>query len=130
MVSGKKKSRRRISKICVFIFDVLRVQVVKSGLTVTEKETSKQNNMERFEIREQNKNKTEAKWKYKVRFFSLDEMFLFHPPMSMLPACKSKVALASGEREGVAATHSLQTEDLSQLDVPTSKQSRAGCGPK
>lgn len=43
------------------------VQVVKSGLTVAEKETSKQNNMEKFEIREQNKNKTEAKWKYKVR---------------------------------------------------------------
>lgn len=31
------------------------------------KEIPKQNNMEKFEIREQSKNKTEAKWKYKVR---------------------------------------------------------------
>lgn len=30
------------------------------------KEIPKQNNMEKFEIREQSKNKTEAKWKYKV----------------------------------------------------------------
>lgn len=40
-------------------------KVVKNVLSVSEKETSKQNNMEKFEIREQNKNKTEAKWKYK-----------------------------------------------------------------
>lgn len=36
---------------------------------MSEKEISKQNNVEKFEIREQNKNKTEAKWKYKVRIF-------------------------------------------------------------
>ncbi|XP_054880321.1 lysine-specific demethylase phf2 isoform X3 [Poeciliopsis prolifica] len=40
-------------------------KVVKNVLSVSEKETSKQNNMDKFEIREQNKNKTEAKWKYK-----------------------------------------------------------------
>lgn len=33
------------------------------------KEMLKQNNVEKFEMREQNKNKTEAKWKYKVRIF-------------------------------------------------------------
>nr|XP_057910923.1 lysine-specific demethylase phf2 isoform X2 [Doryrhamphus excisus] len=38
---------------------------VKNILTLSEKETLQQNNMEKFEIREQNKNKTEAKWKYK-----------------------------------------------------------------
>ncbi|KAM9860034.1 lysine-specific demethylase phf2 [Aulostomus maculatus] len=38
---------------------------VKNVLSLSEKETSKQNNMEKFENREQNKNKTEAKWKYK-----------------------------------------------------------------
>lgn len=36
---------------------------------MSEKEISKQNNVDKFEIREQNKNKTEAKWKYKVRSF-------------------------------------------------------------
>lgn len=30
------------------------------------KEIPKQNHLEKFEIREQSKNKTEAKWKYKV----------------------------------------------------------------
>ncbi|XP_038145086.1 lysine-specific demethylase phf2, partial [Cyprinodon tularosa] len=40
-------------------------KVVKNVLSVSEKETSKQNNMDKFDIREQNKNKTEAKWKYK-----------------------------------------------------------------
>uniref|UniRef100_A0A3Q2PSZ7 PHD finger protein 2 n=1 Tax=Fundulus heteroclitus TaxID=8078 RepID=A0A3Q2PSZ7_FUNHE len=40
-------------------------KVVKNVLSVCEKEPSKQNNMDKFEIREQNKNKTEAKWKYK-----------------------------------------------------------------
>lgn len=43
------------------------LQVVKNALSMSEKEMSKQNNVEKFEIREQNKNKTEAKWKYKVR---------------------------------------------------------------
>lgn len=38
---------------------------------MTEKEISKQNNMDKFEIREQNKNKTEAKWKYKVRILTV-----------------------------------------------------------
>ena len=33
---------------------------------MSEKEVSKQNTVEKFEIRDQNKNKTEAKWKYKV----------------------------------------------------------------
>lgn len=42
-------------------------QVVKNVLSVSEKEAAKQNNVDKFEIREQNKNKTEAKWKYKVR---------------------------------------------------------------
>lgn len=45
------------------------LQVVKNVLSMSEKEISKQNNMEKFEMREQNKNKTEAKWKYKVRIF-------------------------------------------------------------
>ena len=44
-------------------------QAVKNVLSMSEKEISKQNNVEKFEIREQNKNKTEAKWKYKVRSF-------------------------------------------------------------
>lgn len=35
------------------------------------KDIPKQNNMEKFEIREQSKNKTEAKWKYKVRRFDV-----------------------------------------------------------
>lgn len=47
------------------------LQAVKNVLSMSEKEMSKQNNMEKFEIREQNKNKTEAKWKYKVRIFHL-----------------------------------------------------------
>uniref|UniRef100_A0A665WIA1 Lysine-specific demethylase PHF2 n=1 Tax=Echeneis naucrates TaxID=173247 RepID=A0A665WIA1_ECHNA len=38
---------------------------IKNVLSPAEKEISKQNNVEKFEIREQNKNKTEAKWKYK-----------------------------------------------------------------
>lgn len=44
-------------------------QAVKNVLSMSEKEISKQNNVDKFEIREQNKNKTEAKWKYKVRSF-------------------------------------------------------------
>ncbi|XP_029103832.1 lysine-specific demethylase phf2 isoform X2 [Scleropages formosus] len=40
-------------------------KVVKNALSVPEKEVSKQNNVDKFEIREQNKSKTEAKWKYK-----------------------------------------------------------------
>lgn len=43
------------------------LQVVKNLLSMSAKEIPKQNNMEKFEIREQSKNKTEAKWKYKVR---------------------------------------------------------------
>lgn len=42
-------------------------QAVKNVLSMSEKEASKQNSVDKFEIREQNKNKTEAKWKYKVR---------------------------------------------------------------
>uniref|UniRef100_G3PB86 PHD finger protein 2 n=1 Tax=Gasterosteus aculeatus aculeatus TaxID=481459 RepID=G3PB86_GASAC len=37
----------------------------KNVLSVSEREMSKHNNVEKFDIREQNKNKTEAKWKYK-----------------------------------------------------------------
>lgn len=44
-------------------------QVVKNLLSMSAKEIPKQNNLEKFEIREQSKNKTEAKWKYKVRVF-------------------------------------------------------------
>ncbi|KAL4655879.1 lysine-specific demethylase phf2-like [Arapaima gigas] len=40
-------------------------KIVKNALNVPEKEINKQNNVEKFEIREQNKSKTEAKWKYK-----------------------------------------------------------------
>uniref|UniRef100_A0A671WW88 Lysine-specific demethylase PHF2 n=1 Tax=Sparus aurata TaxID=8175 RepID=A0A671WW88_SPAAU len=42
-----------------------KTKAAKNVLSMTEKEISKQNNMDKFEIREQNKNKTEAKWKYK-----------------------------------------------------------------
>uniref|UniRef100_A0A665WIA7 JmjC domain-containing protein n=2 Tax=Echeneis naucrates TaxID=173247 RepID=A0A665WIA7_ECHNA len=42
-----------------------KIKAVKNVLSPAEKEISKQNNVEKFEIREQNKNKTEAKWKYK-----------------------------------------------------------------
>lgn len=83
---------------------------------MTEKETSKQNNMEKFEIREQNKNKTEAKWKYKVRCFPWQgDLAVTHTYKS-----KETVVLASGKM--VAAPQSLQTresenEDLSQIDV-------------
>lgn len=52
----------------VFTFMLrLLLQVVKNLLSMSAKEIPKQNNMEKFEIREQSKNKTEAKWKYKVR---------------------------------------------------------------
>uniref|UniRef100_H2MCM0 Lysine-specific demethylase PHF2 n=1 Tax=Oryzias latipes TaxID=8090 RepID=H2MCM0_ORYLA len=40
-------------------------KAVKNIPSVSEKELSKQNSVEKFEMREQNKNKTEAKWKYK-----------------------------------------------------------------
>lgn len=49
------------ASFCVF------PQAVKNVLSVSEREMSKHNNVEKFDIREQNKNKTEAKWKYKVR---------------------------------------------------------------
>ncbi|XP_061545104.1 lysine-specific demethylase phf2 isoform X1 [Phycodurus eques] len=38
---------------------------VRNIVTISEKETLKQNNVEKFENREQHKNKTEARWKYK-----------------------------------------------------------------
>lgn len=51
------------------------------------KEIPKQNNMEKFEIREQSKNKTEAKWKYKVR---TTETAICHQPKSTIsPATES-----------------------------------------
>lgn len=53
--------------VSVGLTRMLLFQGVKHVLSVSERETSKQNNVEKFEIREQNKNKTEAKWKYKVR---------------------------------------------------------------
>lgn len=41
-------------------------------MSILEKETSKPNDVAKFEmIREHNKNKTEAKWKYKVRLLGL-----------------------------------------------------------
>lgn len=43
------------------------MQAPKSVMSFMEKGTNKQNNVEKFEVREPNKNKTEAKWKYKVR---------------------------------------------------------------
>uniref|UniRef100_I3J5B9 Lysine-specific demethylase PHF2 n=1 Tax=Oreochromis niloticus TaxID=8128 RepID=I3J5B9_ORENI len=42
-----------------------KVSIYTSMSIMSEKEMSKQNNVEKFDIREQNKNKTEAKWKYK-----------------------------------------------------------------
>ncbi|KAK7907402.1 hypothetical protein WMY93_016014 [Mugilogobius chulae] len=42
-----------------------KAKAVKSVLSSSEKEPTKQNSVDKFEIREQNKNKTEAKWKYK-----------------------------------------------------------------
>ncbi|KAA0707650.1 Lysine-specific demethylase phf2 [Triplophysa tibetana] len=43
-----------------------KLKMAKTGLSVIEKETSKPNDVQKFEmIREHNKNKTEAKWKYK-----------------------------------------------------------------
>uniref|UniRef100_A0A7N8X5Q2 Lysine-specific demethylase PHF2 n=1 Tax=Mastacembelus armatus TaxID=205130 RepID=A0A7N8X5Q2_9TELE len=42
-----------------------KMKAVKNVLSMSEKDISKQNSVEKFEIREQNKNKTEAKWKYK-----------------------------------------------------------------
>lgn len=50
---------------------------MKNIVTILEKET-KQNNVGKFEIRDQNKSKTEAKWKYKVRpllFFFTPQLF-------------------------------------------------------
>lgn len=42
-------------------------QAAKNVLSIPNKESvSKQNEVEKFEVREQNKSKTEAKWKYKV----------------------------------------------------------------
>ncbi|XP_077386773.1 lysine-specific demethylase phf2 isoform X8 [Festucalex cinctus] len=43
----------------------MKPKAVKNIVTMPEKETLQQNNVEKFEIREQNKNKNEAKWKYK-----------------------------------------------------------------
>ncbi|XP_033822719.1 lysine-specific demethylase phf2 isoform X2 [Periophthalmus magnuspinnatus] len=42
-----------------------KAKAVKSVLSSSEKDITKQNSVDKFEIREQNKNKTEAKWKYK-----------------------------------------------------------------
>uniref|UniRef100_A0A668TIS2 Lysine-specific demethylase PHF2 n=1 Tax=Oreochromis aureus TaxID=47969 RepID=A0A668TIS2_OREAU len=42
-----------------------KVSIYTSMSIMSEKEMSKQNNVEKFDIREQSKNKTEAKWKYK-----------------------------------------------------------------
>ncbi|XP_064823451.1 lysine-specific demethylase phf2 isoform X1 [Oncorhynchus masou masou] len=40
-------------------------KATKNVLSMSEKDTCKQNDLEKFEIREQNKKQTEAKWKYK-----------------------------------------------------------------
>lgn len=56
---------------------------MKNIPSVSEKELSKQNSVEKFEMREQNKNKTEAKWKYKVSCFQLRAVILLIPP----PVC-------------------------------------------
>lgn len=71
-VGGETSSVASASRTAVFSFLFLFVlllllQVVKNLLSMSAKEIPKQNNMEKFEIREQSKNKTEAKWKYKVR---------------------------------------------------------------
>jgi len=64
-----------VKKLCLF-FNILIFQAVKNVLSMSDKELSKQNNVEKFEIREQNKNKTEAKWKYKVSSFQLTRFFM------------------------------------------------------
>lgn len=52
-----------IRRTCSCLFS----QAAKNVLSVPNKESaSKQNEVEKFEVREQNKSKTEAKWKYKV----------------------------------------------------------------
>lgn len=57
------------SQFSLYLCCTLFLQVVKNLLSMSAKDIPKQNNMEKFEIREQSKNKTEAKWKYKVRIF-------------------------------------------------------------
>uniref|UniRef100_A0A4W4G5Y4 Lysine-specific demethylase PHF2 n=1 Tax=Electrophorus electricus TaxID=8005 RepID=A0A4W4G5Y4_ELEEL len=50
-------------RLSCFLFYVL--QATKGVVSFLEKEMNKQNDEEKFEIREHSKNKTEAKWKYK-----------------------------------------------------------------
>lgn len=53
--------------ICLLVLFSYLCQAAKNTLSTPEKEpVEKQNEVEKFEIREQNKIKTEAKWKYKV----------------------------------------------------------------
>lgn len=61
--------------VLTYIIEIF--QAVKNVLSMSEKEISKQNNVDKFEIREQNKSKTEAKWKYKVRSFQ--RRWCYHP---------------------------------------------------
>lgn len=64
---GRKKYAFCCSRFFLCSCCISFLQVVKNLLSMSAKEIPKQNNMEKFEIREQSKNKTEAKWKYKVR---------------------------------------------------------------
>ena len=69
---GMQSSKRGFGSMLtpfVLTYTIQIFQAVKNVLSMSEKEISKQNNVEKFEIREQNRNKTEAKWKYKVRSF-------------------------------------------------------------
>lgn len=70
MISSRRNRgfiQRTERKTSLVLMSNSHFQTVRNVLSMSEKEISKQNNVEKFEIREQNKNKTEAKWKYKVR---------------------------------------------------------------
>uniref|UniRef100_A0AAZ3Q8Y5 Lysine-specific demethylase PHF2 n=1 Tax=Oncorhynchus tshawytscha TaxID=74940 RepID=A0AAZ3Q8Y5_ONCTS len=62
-------SHTRLAAVTCHLYDVMSVlpasQATKNVLSMSEKDTCKQNDLEKFEIREQNKKQTEAKWKYK-----------------------------------------------------------------
>ncbi|XP_037347018.1 lysine-specific demethylase phf2 isoform X2 [Pungitius pungitius] len=75
-----------------------KTKAVKNVLSVSEREMSKQNNAEKFDIREQNKNKTEAKWKYKN---SKPDSLL-----KMEEECKFDRTLLSGNKDRFSFTMS------------------------
>lgn len=64
--ASKHAEKRRNPRLLFTVDTCVSLQAVKNVLSISEKEISKQKNAEKFEFREQNKNKTEAKWKYKV----------------------------------------------------------------